>query len=380
MGSVPRLEVAPTFARRWLLRAAGLDRAWPDGQPATVLAALGCIQLDPIDRVGPNAELVAFARLPGLRRGELFPALAGRAFEHFAKERCLIHARFFPHYREQVVETGWWRRSERATRVDEGLLADVRAEIAERGPLPTDGLTDRGRTEPLDWSGWKSTSSRAAMAASVLWLRCDLVVAARDARGRHLYDLPERALGPVATAAPDGPFAERMVVERVRSAGLLARAGGPTWSMLAAQRTDGTVDRLLDAGALVEVRVAGQSRPYLALPEIRSFAADPVRVDPVVLGPLDPLLWDRALVQAAFGFDYTWEVYKPAAKRTWGYYVCPVLRDDGLVGRVEARRVGERLVLEGDWAEPGGGLDPSGLDRALSRLAAQNRCVGWARP
>lgn len=366
-------------ARRWLIRATALGERLPTGPagPPALLARLGCIQLDPIDRVGPNAELVGYARLPDLRRGGLHPALEGHAFEHFAKERCLVHARHFAHYRAQAVETPWWRHTERMKRVDEGLLAEVHAEVRELGPTTLDRLTHRGDTDPIDWSGWKSTSSRTSLAAEVLWTRCDLVVAARDARGRRLYDVPERALGAWASAAPEGPFAERMTVERVRSAGLLARAGGPTWSMLSTARTDGTVDRLLADGALVEVQVEGQARPYLALPEVLTFDGAVPDVPPTVLGPLDPLLWDRSLVEAAFGFAYVWEIYKPADQRQWGYYVCPVVHGEHLVGRVEARRDGATLLLENAWPHPGAAWSDDVLDVALTRLARHNGCEGW---
>lgn len=377
-GSPPPVTLSRAEARRWLLHSTALGETFSGGA-REVLARLGVIQLDPIDRVGPNAELVAFARLPELRRGELHAAVAGRSFEHFAKERCILDARFFPWYRDRAVETPWWRGGELRKRVDEGLLADVLAEIRERGPLATDQLTDRGKTEPMDWSGWKSTASRSALGAHALWTRCAVVVAARDSRGRHLYDVPERALGEWAGVAPEGAFGPRMVVERVRSAGLLARAGGPTWSMLADVRTDGTVPALIEAGEVVEVQVEGQARPYLALPSLRDGVPPAPRVPLTVLGPLDPLLWDRALVGAAFGFDYVWEIYKPAAQRRWGYYVCPLLRDDALVGRVEARREGATLVLDRLWIEDAHAVGDDELDAAMSRLAAQNRCTAWAR-
>jgi uncharacterized protein YcaQ len=307
------------------------------------------VQLDPIDRIAPNAELVAGARVPGLSRGQFHPAVEGVSFEHFAKERCVIAGRFFPHYRGRAIENAWWRNEALNERVDDALLADVLAEITERGPLTTDKLQDRGRVPPIDWNGWKGTSSRSALACEALWTRCALTVAARDPRGRHVYDLPERALGPDAVREVKDDWGERMVVERVRSCGLLGRSVGPMWSMLRGARTDGTVERLLEEGALVEVAVEGGARPYLAPPAILEFAADAPSITRRILGPLDPLLWDRELVKLLFGFEYVWEIYKPAAQRRWGYYVCPVLEGESLIGRVEARRVEEEIVVERWW-------------------------------
>lgn len=357
-------ELDPPEVRARLLHAAGFGRVYAGCRD--LLDALGVIQLDPLDRCGTNADLVAFARLPGARLGDVYRETASHGFEHFAKERCLLAPRFWPHYRDANrahTATGWWRASERLDRVGEAALAEVLAEVAERGPLTTRELSDRGAVEPMDWSGWKSTTSRSALAAEELWSRCELVVSGRRGRAERVYDLPRRALAHVADAPAVGDFGEEMVVERVRSAGVLSRQAGPHWSMLARCRADGTVDRLLAAGRLEEVRVG--KRAYLVEP---GDTAPAPAVEPVVIGPLDALIWDRELVRQAFDFDYTWEVYKPAAKRTWGYYVCPVLAGDALVGRVEAvRRAGPggaTLEVRRRWGDV--------PESALARLALQN--------
>ncbi|MBN2565263.1 MAG: winged helix DNA-binding domain-containing protein, partial [Candidatus Eisenbacteria bacterium] len=94
-----------------------------------------------------------------------------------------------------------------------------------------------------------------------------------------------------------------------------------------------------------------------------------------VLAPLDNLLWDRGMVQAIFGFTYTWEVYLPAARRKYGYYVLPVLYDDRLVARFEPEscRDGDPLRIRRWWWEEGIGVTRrmrSAAERALKRLAA----------
>ena len=76
------------------------------------------------------------------------------------------------------------------------------------------------------------------------------------------------------------------------------------------------------------------------------------------LAPLDPFVWDRDFLRALYGFDYVWEVYVPAAKRRWGYYVLPILFGDRLVGRIEPRidrRAGVLRVLDLWWEA---GFDP----------------------
>jgi uncharacterized protein YcaQ len=301
--------------------------------------------------VGTNADLVALARVPGLGKGEVYQhLLPGHAFEHFAKERCLLPASAFPYYRDQAVATPWWRATERQKRIDKVLLRDVRAEVEARGSVTLAELADRGRVTPISWHGWSSTGKATTMAVEVLWRQCQLVVCGRDGRHKR-FDVPSRALPEVANESPAMPFARWSLLERVQAAGLLSRASGPWWSMLSDVRKTALPDELVEEGELVEVQVAGSRRQYLAPPDLfeQTWPEDDGRMR--VVGPLDPLIWNRKLVQHIFGFEYVWEVYKPVAKRRWGWYVCPLLHRGQLVGRVDAAMEDQRLVVKHMWRE-----------------------------
>jgi uncharacterized protein len=137
-------------------------------------------------------------------------------------------------------------------------------------------------------------------------------------------------------------------------------------------------DDLLDEGALVAVVVPGVRGTRFVLREEVSLldaaaaelAAETTaggRPRPggqdagvVFLAPLDPLAWDRDLLATLFAFHYRWEVYVPAAKRRWGYYVLPLLYGDRFVGRIEPRihRPSGTLRILGLWFEEG--FDPLG--------------------
>jgi uncharacterized protein YcaQ len=362
-------------ARAYMLGHHGLRR----DHPVTGVAGLDhllrerrCIQLDPLDRIGTNADLVALARIAGIRRGDVHQHLRGRAFEHFAKERCLLPAEAFPYYRHQAAETPWWRLSERESRLPGELIEAVCEEVAARGPVTADALTDRGRVEALDWSGWKGTSKAASMALEVLWTRCRVVVCGRSEKGARVYDVPERALPDHHERAPEESFARWALRERVEAAGLLPRPAGPWWSMLSAVRTGPMPDTLVAEGVLEEVEVEGARTRYLAPAGFaeRTYPDDDGRMR--ILGPLDPLLWYRPLVSLLFGFDYVWEVYKPAEKRDFGWYVCPILHEGALVGRFEAHfDAHEReIVVTGLWPEKTSRFDRRAFRRALKRHAA----------
>lgn len=357
-------------ARRYLTGQLGLrrmKRARGAKGAQELLRELRCIQLDPLDAIGTNADLVALARVQGLRAGDLLRHLfADGAFEHFAKERCLLPEHAFPHYRQRAIETPWWRLSERLGRLPPGLLETVLEEIRLRGPIAGSALEDRGRVEPLDWQGWKGTAKATRMALEVLWTRCEIVVCGREGREK-IYDIPERRAWPRIDA--EQPFGRFALLERVEAAGLLSTRSGPHWSMLHEERRSDLLDSLVLEGRLERVQIAGSTRVYLAPAGFRdrSFPRQDSRMR--ILGPLDPLLWDRQLVRQIFDFEYVWEVYKPAAKRRWGWYVCPLFHRGRLVGRVEGRRARGALQIDRIWREPGTELDETALEACLERHA-----------
>ena len=367
----PETGLSREQAREFLVGQLGLARpARARGARGVraMLERLRCIQLDPLDAIGTNADLVALARVDGVARGDVYRhLLPGHAFEHFAKERCLLPASAFPYYRDQATQTPWWRLSTRLERIPADVIERVRDEVERRGPVTPDDLVDHGEVAPIDWSGWRGTSRATVMALEVLWTRCEVVVCGRDARGKR-YDVPRRALAHVHDRAARD-FAPWALRERVEAAGLLARAGGPCWSMLSDVRTTKLPDALVAEGALEQVRIEGASRPYLAPAGFRERRVERPDDRMRILGPLDPLLWDRKLVREVFGFEYVWEVYKPASERRWGWYVCPLLHRGQLVGRLEARVAGTTLVVDRIWREHGHALDEDALALALERHA-----------
>lgn len=368
------LVLSPDEARRLLLRATAMVApAFPTGTAGVVplLDRLGCVQVDPIDRVGTSTDLVFHARVDDLRRGDWAVAMPGHGFEHFAKERCLLPARLFPAYRDQAAETPWWRLGERLQKLDPALIAAVLAEIEARGPVSLQELGDHGRVEPMDWGGWKGTSKAASLAVEVLWTRCEIVTAGRRNNGHRVYDLPARALSQVY-ADPGGDFDRTCLLERVDSAGLLSENAGPWWSMLSRVRTGPLPQQLVDEGLLRWVQLPGGKRRWLCRPAaLDGLDREPDHDDRLrIVAPLDPLIWDRALVRLAFGFDYIWEIYKPEAQRRWGYYVCPLLYGGQLVGRIEARRAGSSDAPDIEVMQLWGDAPAGPLAAAIERLRA----------
>ena len=98
------------------------------------------------------------------------------------------------------------------------------------------------------------------------------------------------------------------------------------------------------------------------------------------LAPLDPMLWDKAMIAALWNFRYSWEIYTPADKRKYGYYTLPILWGDRFIGRIEiiADHKSSALRVKNIWYEPGVCLTKNiqaSMDRALVRFSRFNGCT-----
>lgn len=330
-----------------------------------LLEELRAVQLDPLDPCGNNADLVAMARVDEVRRGAFLREVYTGAFEHFAKERCVLPADAFPYYAAQAPRRPRFRMGPRLERVPKSALEGAYEFVAEQGPIGIAQL-ELGEVESIDWSGWKGTRRAARMAIEVLVLQGRVVVCGRNGREKR-YDLPHRHLGihGQSNGCTQDEFDEWSILERVRAAGILSEGAGIWWSSIPRRAA---VERLIRQGRLFRFRIEGIRAPLLGTqpdPEGDLNGALPMRL----LGPLDPLLWNRRLVRELFDFDYIWEVYKPPAKRRFGWYVMPLLDGERLVGRLEAKLLGNVLTVQRVWEEERKGVDRQRLDALLAHHA-----------
>ena len=198
-----------------------------------------------------------------------------------------------------------------------------------------------------------------------------LGLARRDGNRRY-YDLLERLL-PADLLAQKVPLPEQLrhkMHSRYRAHGLLGMAGaGDVFGGLGPAKPDperpenpgrtALREELIESGELVPVTVEGLRGPrFVPRDEFELLSAPPEPPASVAfLPPMDPMMWDRSLLQPLFDFDWVWEVFTPEHKRRWGYYVLPILFRDRLVGRIEPRidradaRVRVRVL--GLWWEEG---------------------------
>ena len=356
-------------ARRFLVRRHLLapPRALP-AEPASVKAVferLGSLQFDPLDVTGRNHDLVLAARIDGYQRPWTDALLYDERwlYETYNKGLSLVPTAELPWYR-----VTWDRNRERLeaeTFVEHAALVEELLERIRRdGPLSSTDIEPRAA---IDW-GWRPTNQIRAILEGLA--QAGILGLSRREGNRRIYDLVER-LFPAELLAQRLPIdvqRRHRLLSRHRAHGLLpARGGGQEiWigtSPTAADRYARQAE-LLEAGELVPVEVEGVKGTRLLLASetaeleaaARSVAAgDPAAAGVAFIAPLDPLVWDRELLRSLFDFDYLWEVYIPAEKRRWGYYVLPVLAGDRFVGRIEPRfeRKADTLRILDLWWEDG---------------------------
>jgi uncharacterized protein YcaQ len=351
----PHIDIA--VARRFLAirHLLAPPRALP-ATPESVMAVvdrIGSLQFDPLEVAGRNHDLVLAARIAGYRRELTDELLYGRRllFEAYNKSLNLLPTRELPYYRI-AWETADAGRSGGLLTEQAPLAEKLLVTITAEGPKCS---ADFERTEAISWWWGPTSAVRAVLEALAVSGRLGL---ARRNGNRRYYDLTER-LFPADLLDMRVPVREQRrhkLLSRYRAHGLLGASGsGELWLGIgpAALRTELRAE-LVDRGELIAVMVEGlrgerfviaDELPLLAQAE-REIDAEAAGAEPrpgdggsgcSFLAPLDPIMWDREALGPLYGFDYRWEVYTPAAKRRWGYYVLPILFGDRLVGRIEPR-------------------------------------------
>jgi uncharacterized protein YcaQ len=355
---VPERVSAPR-ARRIALAAQGFTKARRHDAPGLrhVLAtvqALGAVQIDSVNVVVRSQELPLWARLGAHPRDALARLQAsGRTFEYWGHEASHLPAELHPLLRWRMERAaagiGVWGGLARLFRERPGYVEAVFAEVAERGPLQASQLSDPGRKSG-PWWGWNHGKQ------ALEWLFwCGRLCATRGPNFERRYDLPERVLPATVLAAPTPPAHDAqkaLLATAARALGVATERDLADYFRLNAVAARPLVHELVEEGRLVPAAVEGWRDPAFLHPE----AVAPRRVGArALLSPFDSLVWERDRAERLFGFRYRLELYTPAPRRVYGYYVLPFLLGDALVARVDVKadRAGSTLRLQAAHAEPG---------------------------
>jgi uncharacterized protein YcaQ len=388
------VEISQSAARRLVVdtQLLGAERQSADrrGILATVDQLLW-LQLDPTSVVARSHLLVLWSRL-----GQYEPADVARLIyrDHRLFEwRAFVYpTRHLPFYRLAMRSTSTkyahWRRRVAYMRANLPLRRQVLSRLRREGPLPTSAFDGR---ETVSWhsAGWTNDPNSSQMLES-LSAEGRVLVAGRAGQER-LWDLTERcvpATALVSTATPT-KLVRDATVRALRALGLATST--QIQNMLPAAVRDSVAKAIVSlerSGEFVPARVASRDGALKGRWYVR--AADAERIPALerswsgrttLLSPFDPLIRDRARAEALFGMRYRIEIYVPRAKRRYGYFAMPILRDDGLIGRIDPRldREHETLVVNAVHLEPGIKADRASGRAVAGALEDLARFTGMSR-
>jgi uncharacterized protein YcaQ len=339
-------------ARRIALAAQGFDRARPASKPNVrhfrrAIDTLGLLQLDYVNVLMPAQFLVLWSRLGAYdrKRFEQFVYSKHEYTEQWAHEASIVPASSWPllEYRRKAYEMHK-NNPLRKLRSRKAYLDAVLKQVQKDGALTANDLPPAPgpRRNPGDWH-----RSMPRWALEYHFARGDLVVANRLPNFQRVYDLPERVLPRqhLATTMSVSDAQRELLRMASRSLGVATMHDLADYYRMSPRVAMPLVKDLVDEGTLTTVSVDGwEQEAYLSADARLPRAIEGVSL----LSPFDPVVWFRPRAERLFDFHYRIEIYVPAGKRQWGYYVLPFRVGDRIVGRVDLkadRKAGQLLVL-----------------------------------
>jgi uncharacterized protein YcaQ len=355
-----------------------------------MIEEMGFVQIDSIATVERAHHMIPFARNETYRPRLLTHLLEkDRAlFENWTHDASIIPTRFFPFWRPRFR-----RESERLRRVYrdwhgadfESHLAELVSHIRKHGPVMARDFNHLRPETARGWWDWHP----AKTALEFLWRTGRLAICRRQGF-QKVYDLYENVI-PAAHCRDEVDaqvFSEwkcRSAIDRLG----IATAGelSSFWNSISPAETKHWCTQQLRRGSLREVLVetadGSAPRKAFARPELVESLSDileaPSRLR--ILSPFDPVIRDRKRLVRLFGFDYRIEIFVPAAKRRYGYYVFPLLEGERFVGRLEVKldKNADALTVTSLWPEPKVTWGKTRQARLEAELERHRRFVGATR-
>ena len=370
-----RNSLSNVDARRLFLFLHGLANPLRDKKTKNdlpdVIKRIGFVQVDSIKTVERAHHHILFSRLSSYKPEwlEFHLEKERNLFENWTHDASIIPIEFYPYWnhrflrtRAKLIGSRWWNtRMGKNPEITCGRILD---HIAKNGPVKTRDLQSQYTSaasqetqKKTAWWGWNP----AKAALVFLWRTGSLAVAGREGF-QKIYDLTERIVPEKyrTAEATEEEFINWNCLTALEKIGF----GSSTEIAKYLEGVTPLEAKTWCAGSqnnyLMEIQVQGfngEETSSWAHPDIFSWLELACEAPRVIrfLSPFDPLIRDRKRTSRLFGFDFKIEIYVPESKRVHGYYVCPILEGDGLIGRIEMKvnRNIDSLLVCGFWLEPG---------------------------
>ncbi len=386
------LFISAEQARRLVLNLQGLTRnpgrAINNDQLYDLIEAMGYVQLDSVQVVARAHHMILQTRSQSYRPHQLdrLHAKEARLFENWTHDACLIPTSFFPYWQHRFDRDAK-RLAERFTKWRghdfRPVLDAVRNRIAQEGPLRARDFEEDRPKGGAGWWDWHASKT----ALEYLWRTGELAVARREGF-QKLYDLTERVIprDHIENRCSHEDFVDwacRAAIHRlgVAAPGEIARFFD---SITPKEATEWCERQGPESLIPVQVAAIDGSKPRKAFarPDIETLMENaeeaPARVR--TLSPFDPVLRDRNRLKRLFNLDYRIEIFVPAPKRQYGYYVFPLLEGEKIIGRIDMKgdRASDALHVTAFWPERGIRMGAGRLQKLDSELERQARFIGMS--
>jgi uncharacterized protein len=305
-------------ARRLAVRAQLLDARRPTDL-LTVVQQLTLLQIDPTAAIAPSADLVAWSRLGSAYQPDHLKQALEQDRRLFELDALVRPTSDLGLYLAGAADQPSYDRSRAWFRDNDSFRRDILKLLDRSGPLTSRDIPD---TCVVPWAstGWTNNRNVTQM-LEFLMTRGEVAIAGRVGRER-LWDLAERVY-PADVAVSSVEEAERRKNER-----RLASLGIARQKTRAMPMEPTHVDEAGEPAVVEGVKGEWRVDPAALVDDFEGRTA--------LLSPFDRLVHDRVRTEELFDFEYTLEMYKPAAKRRWGYFALPILHGDRLVGKLDA--------------------------------------------
>lgn len=345
----------------------------------------GCIQFDPIDVCGKNAELVLQSRVDGFSKEMLHKLLyIDRKFiDYFDKNMSIFSVEDWKYFSRQRAK---YEKNVRSREQVDNVMDKIKEIIKEKGFVSSKDLSFK---EQVDWYWSPATLSRAAL--ETLYFQGDLILNHKKGTIKyyslaHEY-IPEEIINAKDPNLTDEEHWKWRILRRIGAVGLLWNKSSDAWlgiDNLKSSNRNHIFQKLLAEKKIIEVIIENISDAFYCLSEDKDLIdlvldTDEFQKRVEFIAPLDNMIWDRRLIKEIFNFEYKWEIYTPIAERKYGYYILPVLYGDTFIGRIEVinDKKLKQLVVKNFWLEDNIIKDDILEDKiqdCLNRFANFNNC------
>lgn len=344
------------------------------GATLSAIEHLGYIQIDTISVIQRAHHHVLWSRNPRYQLAHLDQLLEEKqVFEYWSHAAAFLPMRAyrFSLPRKNALASGeqshWFKR-------DEKMETYVLDRIAAEGPLMAKDFEHGGQKK----GGWGAKPAKQAL--ETLFMQGDLMIP-RRVNFHKVYDLTERVVPDgINTTPPTREEHARHLIIRYLEANGLGRASEMAYLLKNTKPLiNATLKEMVAAGEVSRVDVVGSE--FYMLPASMELLDKPLaRGKLKILSPFDNVLIQRKRMKDLFGFEYQIECYVPAAKRTYGYFVLPIIWNGTFAARMDCkvdRKTSTlhllHLVLESGLKQRDEFL--AALDKELQAFMAFNGCV-----